>query len=190
MLKGLLKHKFLLIVIVLLIIGAAGMAGGDDEEPTKNQTNEDVVETSQTKKKTPKAEEKVYKIGDKLTVGDVRYKVTNVSTSKKVGSRYLNAKAQGRFLIISIQITNKGDEALTVSDSFFKLINGKKTYEVSNDTIYADDSIILKEINPDITLKGKIIFDVPEKIAKAKDNYLQVQTGFWGTEKGSIALTK
>ena len=51
-----------------------------------------------------------------------------------------------------------------------------------------DESIFAKEINPDASLKGKIVFDVTKDTIAATNLQLQVQTGAWGTEKGLINL--
>lgn len=149
------------------------------------------IEKKSSSKKSIASQKNTYKIGDKLSVGKVRYKVTQVTTSNRAGNKYLNTKAQGRYLIVTIQITNKGDDPLNVSDDYFTLINGNKTYEVDSTAgFYLKNSIINETVNPDVTLKGRIAFDVSKKVASSKKNKLQVQTGFWGTEKGIIELRK
>lgn len=127
---------------------------------------------------------------DTVQVGDVEYVISKKTVTKTVGDQYVNNKAQDTYLIIDLSIKNLGKEQLNVTDSFFTLLNGDKEYKTDSEgAIYlGDDSIIYKDINPDVTLKGKIVFDVPEKIAKSNDNTLKVQTGIWGTETENILL--
>lgn len=177
-----LLKKILCIVLVFIVAGVVFNLGDDknDSKETKDQ------ETSETKET-----EKEYGIGELVNVGDVDYIVNRVETGKTVGNQYLNASAKDTYLIVDITITNHEKEALSVSDSFFKLLNGESEYSTdTNGAIYLDDSIIYQEINPEVTLQGKIIFDVPELIANDNQTKLQVQTGTWGTEKETISLAR
>ena len=108
------------------------------------------------------------------------------------GDEYLKSEANDTYLIIDISITNHETEALTVSDSFFKLLNNGNEYSTDdNGAIYlGDSSIIYQEINPEVTLQGRLIFDVPETIANDMKTELQVQTGVWGSEKDVISLAR
>lgn len=174
--------KWQIILIIVIVVGLfSGMSGDSEKDTTTKQENQTVEKTEEV--------EKTYKMKETVKVGDVEYVVSSKKVSSTVGSEYFNEKAQGKFLTIDISIKNCGDEPLTVSDSFFKILNGEKEYGTSSDaTIYLDDSIIYKDVNPDVTLKGQIIFDVPEDVAKSDDIVLQVQTGVWGTETEKISL--
>lgn len=189
--------KWQIALIVILAIGAiGGIAGGKDkgEEPKKD---EDKVADSKPKEEEKKEEEpkkeeeeKAYTIGDVVTVGDVEYTVNSISSTETIGNEYLNKKAQNMFLVVDITIKNNATKVLMVSDSFFNLENGEKEYKSdSGSAIYlADESIILKEINPDASLTGKVLFDITQETIDSPDTKLQVQTGAWGTEKGLINL--
>lgn len=177
-----LVKKILCILLVVGIIGvlASGNAKSDDDEKKGNPKKEEPTE------------EKEYKIGEVAKVGEVDYLINGVEVTKKVGSEYVNKTAQDTYLIIDISVTNNEKESLTVSSNFFKLLNGENEY--SSDSVGAiyleDNSIIFKELNPGVTLQGKLIFDVPESVAIANETKLQVQTGIWGTEKDLISLAR
>jgi len=56
------------------------------------------------------------------------------------------------------------------------------TYGMNN-----DNSFFLESVNPNMSLAGKIIFDVPQSVAEG-DAQLQVSEGMWGTNTGLINL--
>lgn len=177
--------KILCFVLIIGLIGiaASGSANGDAKKK-ESKKDEPVDEV--------KEEKKEYKIGEVAKVGEVDYLINNVEVTKQIGGEYVNTTAQDTYLIIDISITNNEKESLSVADSFFKLLNGENEYSSdSRGAIYLNDSsIIFKELNPGVTLQGKIVFDVPESVAMANETKLQVQTGMWGSEKDVISLAR
>lgn len=180
-----LVKKILCLVVILGIIGIAA-SGSSNGETKKKEQKKDEPTNEVTEEK------KEYKIGEVAKVGEVDYLINNVEVTKKIGSEYVNTTAQDTFLIIDISITNNEKESLSVADTFFKLLNGENEYSAdSTGAIYLNDSsIIFKELNPGVTLQGKIVFDVPESVAMANETKLQVQTGVWGSEKDVISLAR
>lgn len=106
-------------------------------------------------------------LGDPVRDGKFEFTVTKLDCSKtKVGSQYLNKKAQGKFCQVSLTIKNIGKEAQLFHGSSQKALDAKGT-EFSNDgaaELYANDdsATFLNEINPGNSSKGKLIFDVPK----------------------------
>lgn len=216
------RHKVLtaVLAIIALIIVAASLGGGEDADaPTADATTSqepspsedasqkpDATESSESKeeekpKEEPKEEPKAepaaeFKIGDAATVGDVQYTVTKVKTADSVGADFMAEKAKGKYVVVSVEVQNNGNESITITDSFFKLKAGDKVFEadsVATLTANSDsdgDSFFYEELNPDLSASGVVVFDVSEKTSKAKDNILQAQTGFWGTETVDILLAK
>jgi hypothetical protein len=82
-----------------------------------------------------------------------------------VGGQF-GEKAQGEFCLVSVSVTNVADTAETFNDSSQQAIDGKgKTYDVDSAAgTYAnkDSSTFLESINPGNTVKGDLVFDVPE----------------------------
>lgn len=175
--------KWQIVVIVIVVIGAiSAMNGGSKKE--ENTENNEPNASEETK-------EKEYGVGETLIVGDVEFMVNTTETADTIGSEYVNKAAQNKFLILDITLKNNGDEALTISNSFFKLMKDDKEFEASTDAgIYVQDgkSIIFEKVNPESSLTGKVIFDVTEETINASNLKLQVQTGAFGTEKGLINL--
>lgn len=180
---SLLKKVLCIVLIVGIIIIANGSnnnGSNDDKNETESVTNEGTQEKQN------------HRIGETVTVGKVDYLISSVEVAKSIGDEYLKSEANDTYLIIDISITNHESEALTVSNSFFKLLNNGNEYSTDDSgAIYlGDSSIIYQEVNPGVTLQGKIIFDVPEAIANDMATELQVQTGVWGSEKDVILLAR
>ena len=191
------------IFVLLLIIG---MMADDSTTPTnENADNTTSVESEPApvqETSTPADQEKVetevtetVSLGAPKRVGDATFTVNNVSTTKEVGSQYLNSQAQGTYLVVNVTYENNGNEATTVDTSFFKLKYGEKTYDSDGTaSLYAnsqDDGstvFLLEQVNPDMSVTGDIIFDVTDEVANATGLQLQVQTGFFGTETGLITI--
>ena len=154
----------------------AAVAGGDDKPdvlveeaaaPAAGQ-NTAATKAAPAKKATKTAEAKPG-IGDKVRDGKFEFVVTKIDCSKsKVGSQYLNKKAQGKFCLVNVSVKNIGKEAQLFHGSSQKATDAKGT-EYSNDgaaELYANDdnATFLNEINPGNSAKGRLIFDVPKSV--------------------------
>lgn len=187
-------------LVVIIVIGM--FTGGDEEADTVAEPDEvelvDEVEAEDTgeveeepvEETSEEPEEVAYTIGDSVDVGDVTYVVNGIDTATNIGGEW-GENSKGTFLIIDLTVTNNGDEALSVDNSFFKLLNDNKEFEADSVAgIYAndDDSFFLASINPELTLTGKIVFDVSDTVIESTTKQLQVSTGFWSTETEVINL--
>lgn len=211
-----LRHKFLtaILAIVALIIVINIGSGGDDtpakstaeqgaaktETEGSSEKEEPAAQKTETSKEAEEPQEQEepagFKIGDTAQAGDMTYVVKKVKTGKTVGSGFLEEEAKGKYVIVTVEVTNNSTEAAMVTTSFFKLKSGEKTFEAdSGASISAtnevdESSFFAEELNPDLTMTGVVVFDVSDKVAEAKDNILQAQTGFWGTQTVDILLAK
>ena len=105
------------------------------------------------------------KVGQKVTNAGTTYEVTRVKTATTIGDPdLLGARADGKFVIVSLELTNNKDETKTFLDASAHIAtkDGKK-YETSDKAIMAfgDESLMLKDIQPELTTKGKLAFDLP-----------------------------
>lgn len=173
---------FALIVIVAVVGG-----GGDSGESTQT-----VVTSGEEPKKEEKAPEtKTAKVGDTLKVGDVEFKVNEISKATNVGGEF-GENSKGEYLVVKVSVANKSKEALLVDSSFFVIKADGKEYKADDmATISANEGadFFFTEINPDLSLDGSVVFDLPKDV-HSKDMVLNVQTGLFGTEQGQINLTK
>jgi hypothetical protein len=84
------------------------------------------------------------------------------------------------------------DESATFTSEVFKLEVDGNTYETDSDgTIAAmgngDEPFFLKDIGPDVTTRGTIVFDVPKSVLRKKLELRFGELGF-GSTHGYIRL--
>lgn len=186
---------------VLAVVGYLGGNRSSQESPketakvtevstVKDEVKEDIKEQVETDVETVTQETKTHHLGEVVTVGDVSYVVNAKEITTNVGGEF-GKTANAIYLILDVTVTNNGKKAITVTDSFFKLLKGDIQYEADSAAgIYAnpDAKFFLTELNPENSVTGKVVFDITEETADAPDLQLQVQTGFWGTQKEVISL--
>ncbi|MFJ8258281.1 DUF4352 domain-containing protein [Peribacillus asahii] len=168
--------KFLLMGTTALLALGLAACGGQETSSTADEPKQEEVKDKE--KEAPK-EEKSFKIGDPVTVGDTEYTINGKSNPST-----LSSKASSTYLILDVTLKNNGNEAVTVDSSFFRLKRGEKTYEAdSAASISANqkedgtigNSFSSQKLNPDSEISGKIVFDVAPEVAKASDLQVQVQ---------------
>jgi hypothetical protein len=107
-----------------------------------------------------------FSFNDVILAGDISWKFTDARRRSLIGnSEYFNKKANGEFLILDVEVTNNGRTAQTISDSYVKLVDsqGREYSPDSTAAMYLPgDSLFYEQINPGITAKGSIVFDVPK----------------------------
>ncbi|MFC3927342.1 DUF4352 domain-containing protein [Streptococcus caprae] len=195
------KRWWFILLIVVIAFGVIGGNKGSDKQISKTteqttvsqevQTNQEDSSTSESEA-TAKNESKdtVYAVGQTFTVGDMTYLVNSVSQSTNVGGEY-GKNASGIYEIVNVTVTNNGKKATTVDSDYFTLLNGEVEYSSDSAAgIYANDdaNFFLTEINPGSSITGNVVFDVASEVASTPGLQLQVQTGFWGTQTGLVAL--
>jgi hypothetical protein len=87
-----------------------------------------------------------------------------------------------------VGLTNQKDEPKTILEDNIRLIGGnRKNYSVSDDALLAlDDQLaILDEIQPDVTEKGSLVYDVPQRAVSGSQ--LQVED-LYSEQRGRIDL--
>ena len=108
-------------------------------------------------------------VGTPVTNSGTTYKVTDVKTGHQIGGQY-GAQSSGVFVVVGLELTNNKDETKTFTDSSATLVtmDGNR-YESTSDALYLDDSLMMEEIQPDLTTRGHTAFDVPAgKVPGAK----------------------
>ncbi|XAS76601.1 DUF4352 domain-containing protein [Dermatophilaceae bacterium Sec6.4] len=177
------RHKILTgIGALILIAAAASAAGGGGSSaasgspssdtsistagPTSAKSAASTPKTSSSPTKKPtEASARKPGIGAPVKDGNLQFVVTKVRTGvSQVGDEYLNQKAQGQYVLISITVTNVGKKSETFSDSDQKVQDAQgRTFSADSAAgIYLKDNQVLFEtINPGNSARGVLAFDMP-----------------------------
>lgn len=136
-------------------------------------------------------ETKVYKKGQKVKVGDWTMKVKGVKEVSSVSAPYLGSlKADGKFVLVTVNVKNQDKKAATISDSSFTLVDKEgNEYDVTEEnyycSLYVDHYLYYEKINPGSTKKCVVVFDVPKKLKKYN---LVASDGSWFGDSQTIKL--
>ena len=139
---------------------------------------------------TEKNDEKIIGIGQPTEVGNFIYTVEKTNFRKSIGDEFLNQQADGIYLLVTLSIKNISNESRTLDNSLFKLTDDNGTeYESSTDGSTALEfsggkSIFLKQCQPNITTKGTLVFEVPQK----SEYNLHLSGGFWNGTTAVIRI--
>jgi ribosomal protein L40E len=141
---------FLGLIVLIIVIAVAAGGGGDSDGGDSGSDSESG---------------KSGKVGQALTNAGTTYKVTDVQTTKTIGNPDLaGARADGTFVVVSLELTNNKDETKTFTEANAKIqTSDDKQYETSDKAVlsFGDESLLLKDIQPDLTAHGKLAFDLP-----------------------------
>jgi len=156
----------IVIVIILLVIASSLLPN-----PTFNSTenNSPLVDTDANdntpQNPTPESSQKIYSLGEKVPVDDFVYTFTNYETTNYVGGEYFGNDANGIFVIFDLAVENQGAEADYINNEIYIIDDqGREFSQDDSSWVYLDDNFIFEELNPGLTKRGQIIFDVPENI--------------------------
>ncbi|MCI9890021.1 DUF4352 domain-containing protein [Micrococcales bacterium 31B] len=157
----------LAIIAVIVIVSVAGQ-GGDKPTTATPSGAASSGPAAPAESAAPAASgDQTVGLNTPVTSGDFEFTVSEVKQGPDtVGSEYLNQKAQGTYMIVTLSVKNIGNAPEYFLDSSVKLVN-TAGQEFSNDStaaIYAStggDAVWLKEINPGNSVSGDLYFDVP-----------------------------
>lgn len=168
------------VVVFVLIIGV-GLSVPHTTTPTTTSAAQSSSIVAQASSAQPtEAEQSVYKVGDRVVVGDIAYTVTNTRTASSIGDQYTNTKANGIYEIITLKIENTGKDSTTITSNNVKLIDsqGRSFDGDSNAWVHLTDNIVFKQVQPGLPVTGEAIFDVP-----AGASYNVQVSDIWGNTK-------
>ena len=188
---------FWIVAVILVIIVGSSMGGSKDSKSSSNSQKVSSGASSSNNNNTSAKTEKTYKVGQVVEVGSMQYTVTGVSTAKSVGPSILPTDAKDTFVVVDLTVKNLGDKEVTIDSSFFKLLDGSKTLSADSSASMSanqdesgqiTNSFFLQQLNPDVEMSGKVVFDVSADQAASQSTKLKVQTGSFGTQTAEIKL--
>ena len=112
------------------------------------------------------------KIGERVEVGFLEYKVEEVLDAKELENIVLSKENNFAFLAVKVTVTNLDKESTIIDPSMFQLIEADGTVYDLLTTLELD---MANRINPKLSKTGYIIFDVP---SLESDYSLKVSSGF------------
>ena len=181
-------------IILFIFIGLIILGGlfGDDSSNSGTQTTTQ-TDSSDT---TPAQEQiKTYSLGEIIPAGDFKWKITKVSTAKEIGQdlagSFFGEKADGIFVILNVEVENIGNSAEYLTDSYIKLIDTQGR-EFSPNTLAAiylkpdGSALAFEQVNPGLTKKGKIVYDVPENV---KSFNVKITSSLFSSEVYNVEIT-
>jgi hypothetical protein len=176
------------VIIPAAILGVAVLSqaasGGESGSEAKAVSDKGAASAAKDAGSAPKdagSSQDTFEVGQAVELEGTQYTVTGVSTQGNIGGQF-GENADGEFVVVDLTIENKKDETKTFLDSAATFHAGDGTsYQGSNAAIYlGDDSLFLREMQPDLPTKGKLVFDLPP--AKIAGGVLVVEDLFGGGE--------
>ena len=173
------KFKFeistwLKVLIIIILIGLSwGLTNqiGLTGEVINEQTGEIEGAGIETNQQEKESETEIYSFGDKVTIGNFAYIFHSYETETEIRSKYsgdVQEKSDGIFLILDLTVENIGKKSEDFSPNLIKIIDerGREFEHDFNAEIWMDDEydISYEQIQPGLSKRGKIIFDVPENL--------------------------
>ncbi len=145
------------VAFIVLIVAIVALSGGGDEEPTVTPGGGGSGDESSDEGTTAA-------VGDTVELKGTSYRVTRVRTAQEVGGEFNKTKADGRFVIVDLTLTNLEDEPATILEDAIRLVGGNgNEYTTDSDTFAAFDNqfTLLQEIQPDLPKKVVAVYDIP-----------------------------
>ncbi len=183
-------------LIVIIVIAAIAGGGGDKKgsDKSSNQAVSSSSEQSPGKTEAKKEDKKEVKVGETLTVGEVKWVAANpekTNTIKSDNEFIKPAKASGVFVIVPLTAELIGKESGTINESQLNIVDskGRKFKTTDNSDVMmlmSDSSIFLKQVNPNVPVNGKAVFDIATDATGLKLEIEDLRA--FSNEKGYIDL--
>lgn len=185
--------------ILLMVIGA--LVGGDETRNSKGSVASlpRSSESSSARSSQEEAieEEVVFKIGDRVTLGDYAYTVHRYYSATTIGDPNWGGESAGAgavFIVIDYTIENLTSESQMVLSNDFKLIDSKeRKFSSSSDATTAllmeeDQDMFMSELQPGLPLRTKTAFKVPTDAGGGKLRLLIPEKGFFSSGEAVVEL--
>lgn len=196
------KRVWFWVVVVIIVIGAGSQMGensssSNSSNSSSSKSSSKATSKSSSSSSSSSSKAKTYAIGQTFTAGKMQYTVNAVSSAKQVGPSALPKTATDTYLVVDLTVKNNDSKEVTVDANYFNLLDGKKTFKADsaasisanqNESGEITNSFFLQKLNPDVSMSGKVVFDVSAAEASSTTNQLQVQTGVFGTQKAIVNL--
>ncbi|MFT3662923.1 MAG: DUF4352 domain-containing protein [Gordonia sp. (in: high G+C Gram-positive bacteria)] len=162
------KWPWLLGGIIVFLLVVSALSSGSGDEPTNALGTGAPTEATKND-----AEEKTAELNTPVRDGKFEFTVTGVEAGLSVvgDNPYLQEKAQGQFVVVTMTVKNISDEPQSFSPGDQKLKDSSgRTFETDSTAQIAlgdSDIAVWDKINPGNTVTVKLVFDMPENARPA-----------------------
>ncbi len=165
------KHKImtgiLAVTVFFILVGVAGGSKSSSSSTSSNSTSGNTAAAVGSTSDQPQV--KQAKVGDTTTDDDLGFTVQSVSTASTIGNSFTSKTAQGIFYVLTVKIQNNGKDTKTINASDFHVVDSQgRKFDYSTDGQLAMEetnggtSFFLQQVQPSLSVTGKIVFDVPK----------------------------
>ena len=178
------KTAGIIVMIIAIILFLYNLSNGIEGWNNTETSGDKPIQTPKADSSTKK-DNSIY-IGDDVKVGYISYHVYGTNWQSYIGDKYFGSKANASYLIVDISAKNEDKQSRLIPN--FELIDddGNK-YESSEDAMYlGDKAFIFESLNPSVSKRGYVVFDVPKK-----DTYkLVISGGYFSGDNTNIVLNE
>lgn len=102
-----------------------------------------------------------FEMGERAEIGPFTYVVVENAWLTQIGEGFQTRTPQGRFMVLSLSVTNNGTAESSVPLLTLENSRGQTFQELSDGAGVANWMGILRNIGPGQTVQGRVLFDVP-----------------------------
>lgn len=154
---------------------ASADTGGDQSTQTESEESEETEEptANPTEEPTETEQNTTHELGETFEVGSggksIRYTVQEVVVADEIGGETMAEEADGRFVIVILNLENTGDESLDITNRNLKLVDSEdREFEADTEaSMYLEsdsrvdvEAITFDQLQPGLDVERAVIFDV------------------------------
>lgn len=144
---------------------AVGCGGDEASNPSAEETAgpETTEQASTTEETEPSAEDSMASVGETITVGNVRWTVTEAQQLDRIVSRL--GSEEGNFVVVDVSFTNNANQDVILATPFVTLVDNEgREFEADQDRNFThldpEKNMFVGQVKPGSTREGRIIFSV------------------------------
>ncbi|KLU59963.1 telomeric repeat-binding factor 2 [Peptococcaceae bacterium CEB3] len=184
-------YIFIILIVISILTSKKNSSSQTTSIPAKQETStaSSAQPAKSTPAPTPTPAPPKPQLSKEGVSSNVKIAVKGFDSASTIGdNQFATAKAQGIFKIVTLSITNNQTDAITVDANSFKLVDGRgRIFSPSSDATMAfmssvsnpKEGFMLTQVNPGMTITGKVAFDVPQDV---KGLTLKARGGMTGQE--------
>ena len=104
-----------------------------------------------------------HEVDETFRVEQIEYTVTGVRTAETVESGDTAEQADSIFLIVKLEVVNRGDQSAHIGSDIFTLVDsqGRKHYNDREARRAVENNVVSVQLDPGVSKRATIVFDVP-----------------------------